>query len=119
MSNDSKQKEQNIIDDHRNMLMVSKKISNFQETNLKSWAFVFFENVEKSEVSWNFIKDNEDEEFYAGKVVFNIVFQKGTKVDSKIAQTGIDRLIASTKLLFWKETEVEVKRNGKKWTVKK
>lgn len=111
-------KNQSVVDDHKNMLMLTKKISEFQEQNLKTWAFIFFEQVEKMSVSWNFIKNNESKDFYPGKVIFDIQFKKGTKIDPKMAQLGMERLEASTKFLFWNETKVIIKRSGKKWTVK-
>lgn len=112
-------KSQNVVDDHRNMLMVSKKISKFQEQNLKSWAFLFFDGLEKVDVSWNFIKNNEAQDFYPGEVGFNLSFKKGKKTSAESTKASIDYLEACTKFLFWTETKVVVKRNGKKWTIKK
>ncbi len=109
--------ENNIVDDHRNMLQVSKNISAFQEQNLKSWAFIFFDDVDKVEVKWNFYKNNKSRDFYAGKVTFDVKFSKGVKMDPEKAQIGMDRLIASTKFLFWKETKVTIKKSGKVWKI--
>jgi len=108
-----------VVDDHRNMLMVSKKISKFQEQNLKSWAFLFFENLNEAEVSWSFIKNNANQDFYPGKVEFNLKFKRGSKLDPEKCQEGMDRLIACTKFLFWSETDVKVKKSGRKWTINK
>lgn len=110
---------QTVVDDHRNMLMVSKNISEFQEQNLKSWAFIFFDNVKEVNVSWNFIKNNKNKDFYPGRVDFDIKFEKGTKFDPDKAQEGIDRLVACTKFLFWSETKVNIKKSGRKWTINK
>jgi len=109
-----------IVDDHRNMLQISKKISVFQEQNLKSWAFIFFNDVQKVKVDWNFIRKNKTKDFYAGKVTFDIQFSKGInpQLTPEQTQTGIDQLIASTKFLFWSETQVKVKVNGKVWKIK-
>jgi len=109
----------NLVDDHRNMLMVSKKISLFQEQNLKSWAFLFFEDLKEVEVSWNFIKNNTNKDFFPGKVEFNLKFDKGTEIKPEDAEVGIDRLVACTKFLFWSETEVKVKKSGKIWKITK
>jgi hypothetical protein len=115
----SQPNEQTIVDDHRNMLMVSKKISKFQEENLKSWAFLFFENLKEAKVSWNFIKDNENQDFYPGKVEFNLSFNKNTKIEPEKAKKNIDMLTACTKFLFWSETQVIIKKNGKLWKTTK
>jgi len=109
---------QTVVDDHRNMLMVSKKISVFQEQNLKSWAFLFFPELREQEVEWDFIRRNKSKDFYPGKITFNLKFPKGTEIDDQVAQEGINRLEACVKFLFWNETKVSIKKNGKKWTIK-
>lgn len=96
--------DKDIVNDHRNMLMVSKNISKFQENNLKSWSFICFDSVDKAEVEWDFIKNNPSKDFYPGKVVFNIHLKE--KNDNQ--QERIDKIVACTKFLFWKETEVVV-----------
>lgn len=108
-----------IVDDHRNMLQVSKKVSIFQEQNLKSWAFIFFDGVERVSVNWNFIKNNENKDFYAGEIAFDIKFKKGVDIDPIKAKVGMDSLIASTKFLFWNESNVTIKKSGKEWVVDK
>lgn len=115
----SQLKDQHIVDDHRNMLMVSKKISKFQEANLQSWAFLFFDKLDKLEVNWNFIRKNKNRDFYPGKITFDLKFPKDHNIDDETAQLAIDRLTACTKFLFWSETEVIVKKSGKKWTIEK
>ena len=52
-----------IVDDHRNMLQISKKISVFQEQNLKSWAFIFFNDVQKVKVDWNLLEKTKQKTF--------------------------------------------------------
>jgi len=107
---------QTIVDDHRNMLMLTKKVSDFQENNLKSWAFVFFDNVDSVNVSWNFLKNNSNEEFFPGDVEFNIIFNNNTLENLDKEQKGLNMLIAATKFLFWSETNIVVKKNGVLWT---
>lgn len=109
---------QSIVDDHRNMLQVSKNISKFQEDNLKSWAFIFFENVDKASVSWNFFKKNKTQDFFAGKVVYDITFKKGDIMDDEKAKKAMETIEACTKFLFWNDTQVLIKKNGKIWTIK-
>lgn len=110
-----KQHENTIVDDHRNMLQVSKKISKFQEENLKSWVFICFDDVKKVDVSWDFIRKNKSEDFFAGKIVFNITFEKNKTPSNDIAQKAADWLEGCTKFLFWSETKVTIKKGGKKW----
>jgi len=98
----SQPKENTIVDDHRNMLQVSKNISAFQEQNLKSWAFIFFNGVASVKVDWNFIRKNKSADLYAGKVTFDVKFERGINPDltPEATQKGIDSLITSTKFLF-------------------
>lgn len=103
--------DQDIVQDHRNLLRMSQKISEFQEQNLKSWGFVFFDNIKKYEVSYNFVKDKESKEFYAGEVSFDLTLED---LGEDVSQ-GVERLVASTKYLFWSDTNVIVKINGKEW----
>ena len=111
-------KENTVVDDHRNMLMVSKKVSVFQEQNLKSWAFLFFEGLKEVEVSWDFIRKNKAQDFFPGKISYNLKFDKGTEISDEVATVGLERLEACVKFLFWSETKVNIKKNGKKWTTK-
>lgn len=115
----SQPKENTVVDDHRNMLQVSKNISDFQEQNLKSWGFIFFNDVDSVSVKWNFFRKNKTKDFFAGKVDFDVKFTKGVNpsLTPELTQIGIDRLIASTKFLFWSETVVKIKLNGKSWKI--
>lgn len=99
-----------IIDDHRNMLMFSKNLSQFQINNLKVWPHIFFNGVTKAEVSWNFIKDDM---FYSGEVDYSIETNNIEDLDK-----SIDYLISATKMMFWEQTEVNIKINGEKWEMK-
>lgn len=107
---------QSIVDDHKNMLMLTKNLSEFQHNNLKSWAFIFLDSVDNVRVSWNFIRKNKAKDFHAGKVDFKIKLKKGSEQDIEKIQAGVDQLTACTKFLFWSETKVNIKIDGKLWT---
>lgn len=100
-----------VIDDHRNMLMFSKQLSQFQINNMNGWVHVFFTNVEKADVSWSFI-DSEGL-FYSGVVTYNLSL--GENEDLNIA---CNYLILATKMLFWEQTEVVININGELWNKK-
>jgi len=100
-----------IVDDHRNMLSLSKNLSDFQKENLKTWPFIFFSNVDEAKVEWNFIDNSHN--FFAGSVTFDIKLKE--EVSGEEFQLGVDRLAISTKMLFWSETEVFVNKDGKEW----
>jgi len=100
-----------IIEDHRNMLMFSKNLSQFQINNMNGWVNIFFVNVEKAEVSWNFLDSSGL--FYPGAVTYALTLGENENIDQSVGY-----LTAATKMLFWEQTEVIVTINGEKWTAK-
>lgn len=91
--------------------MVSKNISNFQENNLKSWVFVVFDDVKEVQVKFNFV--NDQQMFYSGHIEYNIVFEtQPSKEKEKLAQEHLNNWV---KHLFWSDTKLTIKNNGKKW----
>jgi len=104
----------NIVDSHRNMLMVSKHLSEFQIQNMKQWPFVFLNGVGSVKVHWNFIKKNKEDqdEFYPGEVEYEIEMESTSDIDINV---GLIHLELSTKLMFWSDTTVKFKVNGKLW----
>lgn len=101
---------QTVLDDHRKMLTVSKHLSDFQLQNLKKWAFIAFDSVDKSSVDYSFI-DGEDQ-FYAGRVVFKINLGKDISLEEKIKRSTF--LADWTRVLFWTDTKIEVFVNDKR-----
>lgn len=104
----------NIVDSHRNMLMVSKNLSEFQIQNMKQWPFVFLNGVKSVKVNWNFIKKNEEDqdEFYPGEITYEIEMESASDIDINV---GLLHLDTSSKLMFWSDTIVKFKVNGKLW----
>jgi hypothetical protein len=100
-----------MIDDHRNMFMLSKNLSQFQLMNLQAWPQVFFENYKNAKIEYNFI--DKDENFYSGEVTFNIDLDGELKEDASCLH-----LEAATKLMFWSDTQVNILINGEKWNKK-
>ena len=110
-----------IVEEHRKMLVLSWELSDFQLKNLKTWPFLLFDNIDKVEISYDFTKtiqenDEEVEDLCAGKIEFNIIFNKNTKIKKEVKEKGLETLSLWTKFLFWNDTEVIIKRNGKIWT---
>lgn len=108
-----KSNKNNIVDDHRNMLMVSKNISIFQESNLKQWPMIVFDNIDSVNIDYDFI--NSEEEFYEGKVVFDFSFKDGQFPIDEKKQKALEDLTTWTRFLFWSNTSVEFKLKGNEW----
>lgn len=102
-----------IVDDHRNMLMVSKNISEFQEQNLKQWPMIVFDKLLAAKVDFDFI--NAKDEFYEGSVTFDFTFNEGEYPTEEKRKQAFQDLTIWTKFLFWSDTEVKFKLRGKEW----
>ena len=102
-----------IVDDHRNMLMISKNISTFQEQNLKQWPLIVLDNVDSVKVDYDFI--NNQDEFFEGKVSFDFTFKEGQYPTDDKRKKAFEDLTIWTKFLFWSNTSVEFKLRGREW----
>lgn len=103
-------KELNIVDVHRNMLMVSKNLSEFQIQNMKQWPFIFLSDIKEAKISYDFIKDDL---FYPGVVTYEI--ETNSELIGESLHLGISYLEASVKLMFWSDTEVKITIDGALW----
>jgi hypothetical protein len=102
---------QNIVDEHRKMVVMTGNISDFQIENLKQWPFVVFgEDLKESKVDYDFVQGKEGD-LCAGSVNFDFNFKKEPKEITK----GLDFLTHCTRYLFWADTEVTFTNKGKKW----
>ena len=118
----------NIVEDHKKMLLASGQLSEFQLKNLKTWPYIVFntEILDSLEIHYNFqnpsydpekgLEDQEAQELCAGAITYNFKFKKGSKVDKEGKKLALDQLTLWTKFLFWKNTDVVFKRNGRLWT---
>lgn len=100
-----------IIDDHRNMLMVSKKMSTFQITQLEMWGFIVFDDIKSIKVKYNF---DDGEVINQGSVEYIFNF-KGEAPTGLIKDKGLESLTNWTKSIFWADTKVKFKIGNKVW----
>ena len=118
MSEEAKEDESSIIEDHKKMVIMTGKLSDFQLDNLKTWPFLLFDDLESVEITYDFTKlIAEQEELSPGTVQFNFKFKKETKLDRDQAKQQLDTLSLWTRFMFWKETKVRFLKLGKKWEV--
>lgn len=113
MSGDQAKSQENLVDEHRRMVVMTGNISEFQIENLKKWPFLAFqESLEEVKVDYNFIRGSEDEgDLFAGKVNFDFKF----KSEPENVEQALAFLSHCTKYLFWEDTEVSFTKEGKKW----
>lgn len=105
----------NLVEEHRKMLIISGNLSQFQITNISNWPWVLCEDLEKCKVKYSFLKKIPDQEnegvfqdlVYSGEVLYTWIFKKKTK-RSEIKKQ-IDQITEWTKFLFWNDTVVKVK----------
>lgn len=110
--------EEQAVEDHRKLLIISGMLSEFQLENLQKWPFVVFgKDLDKTEISYDFKMDQKDEvnarEIHAGKVEFDLYFK--TRPDDEFIGKGLLMMEIWTKFLFWQDTEVIFRVEGKKW----
>lgn len=97
-----------IIQDHRNMMTLSKNLSDFQLNNLKSWPMVVFDHVDKCEISYNFF--NEKEELQPGEITFNFFFKE--QPSKEVADKAFENVSSWCKTIFFKETKISFQNEG-------
>lgn len=108
---------ENIVDEHRRMVIMTGNISDFQIQNLKSWPFlVFGDSLEKVEIGYKFTKtQDENSDLCAGSVSYDFYFSK----EPADVENNLGLLTHWTQFLFWKDTEVTFSKEGEAWPKKK
>lgn len=112
----------NIVEEHRKMVLMSGKISDFQLENLKKWPFIAFgRNLDKIEIEYDFTtsKDGNDKsmEVCAGYVTYNFHFNDNFKMSKDDILARLSSLTVWVKYLFWKDTQIKFKKEGKSWEI--
>lgn len=115
----SKKEETTIVDEHRKMVMMTGNLSDFQLENLKKWPFIVFETgLEKANITYDFTKlVAEEESLSPGVVQYDFHFKEGTKLNRADVKKRLEHLKTWVKFMFWKETEVRIMKDGKKWQI--
>ncbi|GAG10685.1 unnamed protein product, partial [marine sediment metagenome] len=76
MSEEKKEKN-NIIDDHRNMLVFSGNLSSFHLDNLKIFPKIVFDDIKTFTLHYDFYEGKDgDKKLCSGKVIYDITFDK-------------------------------------------
>ena len=111
-------KEENIINAHRQALIISGSLSDFQLKNLKTWPFLLLNDLAKLKIKYDFNSNDPEAtnaQLSAGTVTFDFKFSKQVDRNSEQIISRLETLTMWTKFLFWKDTEVIFKKGGKKW----
>jgi len=106
-----------IIDDHRNMLILSGNLSSFHIDNLKAFPKIVFNDIKNFTLHYDFYTGKgDDKKLCSGKVVYDVIFDKEPNFTTEELQKRMSDLKFWVRTLFWKDTRVTVKKNGKRWT---
>jgi hypothetical protein len=107
-----------VVNEHRQMFLLTGNLSDFQLENLKKWPFIIFgKDLKKAEIAYDFKMEQPDDvnarDLKAGSVTFDLFFKK--KPEQDFIASGLAMLQVWTKFMFWSDTEVILKLKGKKW----
>jgi hypothetical protein len=118
----SEEKKQDIVKEHKYVTQLTGVLSDFQLGNLKKWPSLVFDSLEKTVITYDFEKEIIDETtkektlvLYAGKIVYDLYFNKDTIVPTEKKNQALKMLSLWTKFLFWNDTVVEFKKEGSEW----
>lgn len=92
--------------------MLSNRISEIQEKNLKHYPFVFFNDVKSVKIDYNLSRfDNEESERTERHVTYHL------ELDESSNEKHLDKRLfcieEATRVLFWNDLKVRVTFNGK------
>jgi len=116
----------NIIEEHKKMVVMSGKISDFQLNNLKHYPFIILgDYIKNIKIDYSFTKsgsgvesdDLKTEEVYAGEIRYDFSFNKEPEYTEEELTNRLDQLISWVKHLFWTDTAVKFYKDGKKWVI--
>lgn len=106
---------QDEIQQHRQALLLSGNLSNFHLTNLKSWPYILFDADSFKEVRVDYSFVDDDKKITNGQVIYDFV-----GCNDSFDRKKLEVLEGWVRVLFWSDTEVVFKKDGKKkWTKKK
>lgn len=115
-----------IVEEHRKMVIVSGKISDFQLNNLKNYPFIVLgDYLKDAQIDYSFIRPGAKvdpnglkmEDMYAGEIKYTFTFKEEPKYTKEELANRLGQLISWVKYLFWVNTTVKFYRDGKEWVI--
>ena len=112
-----------LVAEHRQMVTLSGNLSEFQIKNLQAWPYVLFDkkDVDSVKIDYNFERSlgEEDKEriLYAGVVEYDFKFKSEPPFTEETIKHKLQQLSHWVKYLFWEDTQVVIKKDGKKWEI--
>jgi len=112
----SEQNQETLIEDHRRALIMSGKLSKFHMDNLKAFPQIAFDNLDTCKLEYNFYRYGEEgeKEIYSGRVVYDLKLKEPKREESDLKQRA-EFLKHWVQTLFWKDTKVQILREGAEW----
>jgi hypothetical protein len=103
----------NFLAEMRKSILLTKRMSEFHLNNLKNFAFIAFDNLNKIEISYNIDCDPKMNNY--GYIHFNLSPKPRKAISSKNTLSKRCSDVDSwTKNLLWKEISVEIFNKNKK-----
>ena len=103
--------EKEILDDLRNLTMLTGELASVHEESLRKWPYVLFNGVKSVEIKYDLTK-LYTQEVGEGYVAYYINIEKPGEPKSEC-----DILTSWVRDMFWKEIEVSVHINDEKYYV--
>ena len=112
-----------MMEDHRKMVITTGNLSIFQLNNLKMFPRVIFNDIiiTRTRINYDFEESTTNEEgnvekrIYEGKVIYDLYFDEEPFYLENDLNKRLKDLEQWVKHLFWQDTEVEILKEGKKW----
>ena len=116
------QVDEKFLEEHRKMIANSGNLSDFHLAQLKNWPYVVFDNLESVDLKYDFADmmkaDVEGSDIkvkmnHPGKVEYDFYFKKNTRIKKDDFAKRLDILEKWIHSIFWTNTKVVFKRNGR------
>lgn len=106
-----------ILNDHKQMLITSGSLSDFQLKNLKMWPLILFDHDDFNicTVHYDFGQDNDVKN--PGTVGYVFDFTKECEYNEEELEKKTQELTNWVRTMFWVDTKVSfaITKEGKKW----
>jgi hypothetical protein len=98
--------EKGILDDLKKMVLITGRLSDVHEKTLKTAPFIFFDHLEKVEISHDIETNSSGSLPGSSRVMFTLSFKDGYETDLQKERT--QALINTVHTILWPEVKVSI-----------